>query len=370
MSNTFSKKLITKVLKSLSNDYSDNHDTFRFGVDDENYNKKFKEKLKFRYIYPRFIPKNRTIHFVEQTFDFLSEYGEKLEKLYNILEDEASRLLLIDIVAYRLLGKRKVKLNTNTPEFWKRCNESYLYADKKDFIDLNFLDWRLYKTDFSKYNIPLVMYALPQLMVYYGFLGHYTYKSEERNVEVENDDIVFDCGGCYGDTAVLFGSKAGKQGKVYSFEFIPSNIEIFKKNIALNENVKNVEIISNPLWEKSDIKYYYKDDGPSSSISSDYFEGNEGVVISMSIDDFVKLKSLPKVDFIKMDIEGAELPSLRGAVNTLQAFKPKLAISIYHSMNDFVEIPEFLNNLGLGYKFYLGHYTIHAEETVLYAIAE
>ena len=92
--------------------------------------------------------------------------------------------------------------------------------------------------------------------------------------------------------------------------------------------------------------------------------------IKVDTSDSVLAERKKKVSFIKMDIEGAELPSLRGAVNTLQAFKPKLAISIYHSMNDFVEIPEFLNNLGLGYKFYLGHYTIHAEETVLYAIAE
>jgi len=370
MINNFSKRLYSKVIASMSNDYADNHDSYRFGSDDENYRKSLKEKFKYKYIYPRYVPKNRTIHFIEQTSDFLSKYGEKLEFLYNLIEDEESKSLLVDIIAYRLLGKRKVKLDTNTPEFWKLSEESYNYADKSDFIDLNFMDWRLLKTDFSKYNIPLIMYALPQTMVFYGFLGHYTYKSSSRKIEVESDDVVFDCGGCYGDTAILFGSKAGKQGKVYSFEFIPSNIEIFNKNLALNKTIENVEIVSNPLWETSDLKLFYKDKGPNSNIQYNDFEGSNGNVLTLSIDDFMERNKVSKVDFIKMDIESAELPTLKGAIKTLSKHKPKLAISIYHSMDEFVDIPAYLDSLNLGYKFYLGHYTIHAEETVIYAIAD
>ena len=69
-----------------------------------------------------------------------------------------------------------------------------------------------------------------------------------------------------------------------------------------------------------------------------------------------------------MDIEGAELKALHGAESTLRKFRPKLAISVYHQLVDIVEIPRYLARLGLEYKFYLGHYTIHLEETVLYAI--
>jgi hypothetical protein len=48
-------------------------------------------------------------------------------------------------------------------------------------------------------------------------------------------------------------------------------------------------------------------------------------------------------------------------------FKPKLAITVCHYFKDFWEIPRFLDGLGLGYRFYLRHFTIHAEETVLFA---
>jgi hypothetical protein len=73
-----------------------------------------------------------------------------------------------------------------------------------------------------------------------------------------------------------------------------------------------------------------------------------------------------RLDFLKMDIEGAELSALRGARQTLLRDRPRLAISLYHQVDDFVTIPLYLASLLPDYEFYLGHYTIHAEETVLY----
>ncbi len=48
----------------------------------------------------------------------------------------------------------------------------------------------------------------------------------------------------------------------------------------------------------------------------------------------------------------------------------KMAITVYHDFKDFWEIPQFLDRLGLGYRFYLRHFTIYGEETVLFARAE
>jgi hypothetical protein len=49
---------------------------------------------------------------------------------------------------------------------------------------------------------------------------------------------------------------------------------------------------------------------------------------------------------------------------------PKLAITVYHDFKDFWEIPQFLDRLGLGYRFYLRHFTIHEEERVLFGTPE
>lgn len=73
-------------------------------------------------------------------------------------------------------------------------------------------------------------------------------------------------------------------------------------------------------------------------------------------------------DFIKMDIEGAEMSALQGGIKTIQQCRPQLAISIYHSDSDFINIPLYLNEHLKDYFFRLGHYSPRMSETVLYAI--
>ncbi len=60
------------------------------------------------------------------------------------------------------------------------------------------------------------------------------------------------------------------------------------------------------------------------------------------------------------------LQELRGEEGSIARFKPKLAITAYHSLEDFWEIPQWIAQLGLEYQFYLRHFTIHEEETVLF----
>ena len=88
---------------------------------------------------------------------------------------------------------------------------------------------------------------------------------------------------------------------------------------------------------------------------------------TISIDDFVKDNKIEKIDFIKMDIEGCELKALHGAINTLKKHKPKLAIAAYHKYEDYYEIPKFLNELKIDYKFYLASYTLGFSDTIIYA---
>jgi hypothetical protein len=97
--------------------------------------------------------------------------------------------------------------------------------------------------------------------------------------------------------------------------------------------------------------------------------GGAGSTSTDSIDALVQRGAIGRVDFIKLDIEGSELSALRGADSTLRRFRPRLAIAAYHRPDDLVTIPEYLDSLGVGYRFRLGHFTIHREETVLFAAA-
>jgi FkbM family methyltransferase len=71
---------------------------------------------------------------------------------------------------------------------------------------------------------------------------------------------------------------------------------------------------------------------------------------------------------IKMDIEGAEYPALLGAVNTIRAHRPGLAICLYHEPAHLWQIPLLIAGWNLGYRFYLRSHSNNGFELVLYAI--
>lgn len=73
---------------------------------------------------------------------------------------------------------------------------------------------------------------------------------------------------------------------------------------------------------------------------------------------------------IKMDVEGAELESLKGARETILRNRPKLAICIYHKPEDMTEIPLYIKSLVPEYKFFVRHHSNYFAETVLYAIVQ
>ena len=89
---------------------------------------------------------------------------------------------------------------------------------------------------------------------------------------------------------------------------------------------------------------------------------------TVRIDDVVQSLKLDRVDFLKMDIEGAEGGALLGAQDTIRRFRPKLAISAYHRVGDLYVLPRLIRKLLPDYRLHLDHHTIHGEETLIYAV--
>ena len=86
----------------------------------------------------------------------------------------------------------------------------------------------------------------------------------------------------------------------------------------------------------------------------------------ISIDEAIDPED--RVTIMKMDIEGSELEGLKGARKTIQRDKPKLAICIYHRLEDMTEIPLYIKELVPEYKLYVRHHSSCDSETVLYAV--
>ena len=99
------------------------------------------------------------------------------------------------------------------------------------------------------------------------------------------------------------------------------------------------------------------------SFSTIYGNGTQSVEVD-TIDNIVKTR----VDFIKLDIEGAEQSAIEGAVETIKKYKPILAICIYHKAEDWYKIPEKVLSIDSNYKVYLRHYMEGIFESVMYFI--
>lgn len=69
------------------------------------------------------------------------------------------------------------------------------------------------------------------------------------------------------------------------------------------------------------------------------------------MDEFVKTNRIDKVDFIKADIEGMERNLLKGTELTIKMFKPKIAICIYHRLDDPQILKSIINKFVPDYKF-------------------
>jgi FkbM family methyltransferase len=369
----FEVLLKNKLIEESINSYSDNYDYYNqpFPIPFE---KKIINLGKI-IIFRKFLFKN----FFKIDFIFkrvflraykIDSYLNSLDFFYSSLEDENSKELLLKIVTYRILGYIKVRLPLSSPKYWEGIKSIENVADNTNFLELPYKPWKFHKHNLLSFNLPINIY-LNSKSIYTTFIVEQYKYQNTRTIAAQNGDVVLDFGGCYGDTALYFADMVGEKGKVFTFEFIPGNINILNQNLNINPSLKErISIVDKPLWETSDKKVFFIDRGSSSITSFQEFEGFEGMTVTLSCDDFVESNKLGKVDFIKTDIEGAEPFALRGAERTIKKFKPRLAISIYHSMNDFVNVIKQISDLNAGYKFYLGHATIYTSETVLFCISE
>lgn len=307
---------------------------------------------------------------------FSRQYSEEIDRgefLYSILNDEPSRKLLIKLIAYRILGYRKVRLPRNTSQYWQDVRSMVDLKTQAPPLPIKFMDTELAVYDLRPLGYKLTCYATPPGLACAVVQKQYEYHQGNVHCKAEAGDVVIDAGGCWGETTMYFAHEAGPTGTVVAFEFIPSNLDVFRRNEELNPHLRErIRLVENPIWSSSGRKLYYVDWGPGSRITDDIhkYHSWEGMVETATIDENLEKLHLSRADFIKMDIEGAELEALRGGEASIRKYRPKLAISLYHNPEDIETIPRYLADLDLGYRFYLDHHTIYQNETVLFGVPD
>ena len=295
-------------------------------------------------------------------FNWFKDNYNSLGYFYNLLQDEQEKNLYIKMILTNLLGN--VYITKTDKEKYLKSRECFdgLLAGKS-IKRLKSATRKLKFYDLSKLGYDLKIYGARALLDKLVIHNQYSYK----DCKVEENDFVIDAGGCWGDTSLLFSSRVGNRGKIFTFEFFEDNLNVLKENLSHNKKLaENISLIEQPVYNKSNEKLYLNHACADITTLTEN-KNNLQQYKTISIDDFVKDNKIEKIDFIKMDIEGCELKALQGAINTLKKYKPKLAIAAYHKYEDYYEIPKFLNELNTGYKFYFANYTLNFTDTVIYA---
>lgn len=162
-------------------------------------------------------------------------------------------------------------------------------------------------------------------------------------------DIIIDGGAFIGDTAVLFNAKTAGNCEIHAFELLDENLTLLNHNLKSNGIEGNVIINKLALGDKSNVEVSIAQPTLQASTSLKW-PGNIKVQM-IKLDDYVTERKLNRIDLIKFDIEGAEIPALEGARKSIVNFRPRLALCLYHNWDDIITIPKFLDSLGVEYDY-------------------
>jgi FkbM family methyltransferase len=302
----------------------------------------------------------------EPSLDWLNSYAEQLWESRSLLNDELSKLLFDATIVLRLTGHQKF--------YFPRINFDDLFeiVDEEPFdnadlprdilgVPLKIYDIRL---RLHQKIVPMKIVSCKETLNLLNSYRQYLVRRNSFDISPAPGDIVLDCGSCIGDMSLLFAGFVAMQGEVHLFDPIPLHARYCRLQASLNPSLAHVIhinqlAVSNRTYVRNGDKSDSEKIVPGGLAINSY--------ASTSLDDYVSSK-LSRVDFIKMDIEGAEMDAIAGAAKIIRKFKPRLAISAYHRPNDLWEIPMRLKSLNQSYEIYFEHHCPVWWESVFYAV--
>jgi len=144
--------------------------------------------------------------------------------------------------------------------------------------------------------------------------------------EIKNGDVVLDLGAHIGYYTLIFAKLVGDEGRVIAFEPDPSNFALLKKNVEIN-GFKNVELVNKAVSNQTGPARLYL--SKHSAVAHRIYDVNDGCksieIEAIRLDEyFINYKG--RVDFIKMDIQGAEGAAIQGMKGLLKNNDLKLVM--------------------------------------------
>jgi FkbM family methyltransferase len=259
------------------------------------------------------------------------------------------------LLALVLIGRSPVcplERALESPENLKRqitLKDRILGASRK--LETDEQGFELWDTPYGRFWIPKGShYVLP-----------FNLAEQERGiysngeVRIKHGDVVLDCGANIG----VYTRRALEQGAglVVAIEPAPENIECLRRNFSAEIAAGKVIVYPKGVWDRDDFLTLHVD--PHNSAADSFLIERQGShaeekVPLTTIDKMAAELKLQRVDFIKMDIEGAEVKALHGGKSTIAKFHPRMALSAYHAPDHPVEVPKAVREAWEGYRMECG----------------
>mgnify|MGYP001060765249 CR=1 FL=1 len=155
-------------------------------------------------------------------------------------------------------------------------------------------------------------------------------------------ETVIDIGAHIGKYTISSSKAVGGQGVVIAIEAHPENYRILERNIRLN-GLKNVKAFNLAAWnEECELRIFAGDTSGHHNVTTNMRMGQISVK-AKAVDDIVNELSLDRVDWVKIDVEGAECEVLRGLKQTISKYRPKIVFEV--AIKNTEVALEFMQNL-------------------------
>jgi FkbM family methyltransferase len=211
----------------------------------------------------------------------------------------------------------------------------------------------------------------------FGLLGyrgtpedHYYFRNEL--FEVDDGEVYLDVGAYDGDSVESFVEACARRGVRYAhIDALEPDPAVFRRLRANLAHVERVSLHPIGLWSETTTLEFVSSAQALHDQSGSVSAAGDIRVPVMSLDEFVRSgpPGAHEVTLLKMDPSGVVARAvLEGALETLSRRRPKLAIGIYHSLDEFIDVPLLMRERFSEYTLMLRHGTYHLCDTDLYGV--
>lgn len=219
-----------------------------------------------------------------------------------------------------------------------------------------------YEDERSKFLFIELMESLKKgILVNPSILSGAPYYGNDVIPTLDDNELIV-CGGPFNGKHLDEALRLNSNVKVLAFEPNPEWTQYLTKKF---ENNTNIRVLPYGLGDETSTVYFKNDNDFSAKvISKDEANADSKRIELIKLDDYID----EQVSLVWMDIEGSEQSALRGMENTIRRYHPKLAICLYHKIEDYFDIPLWVKSIYPDYKLYFRQHSSFETDGVMYAV--